>query len=808
MNINGSFGNWLQLRRKALDLTQADLAHQVGCSIIMIRKIEADERRPSKQISERMADVLAIALEDRAAFLHFARRMTTAQSRLLDDLIPTINLPPPLTPFIGREHELAQIADRLNDPTCRLLTLVGPGGIGKTRLALQAATDCVGEYTGGVFFVSLTPIGTTTLISSAIANALQISFYGQENSDIQLVNYLRGKHMLLVLDNYEHLLGGISLLADLLANAPRLKLLVTSRERLNMQEEWALPISGLPFPLQAANGGMHTGSYDAVQLFMQTAHRIEPGFRLADHEEAVTDICRAVEGMPLGLELAATWLRVMPCSHIAGQIRRDLDFLATPLRNVEERHRSLRIVFEHSWGFLSEAERDVVMKLSVFRGGCDLEAADQVASASLWLLAGLVDKSLVRLNPAGRYEMHELVRQFAADKLAKSGQVEAVRNRHLQHYLSLAEGLEGWFFGPQHLAALDQLEVEHDNCRAALNWASRSDAVEMGLRLANALGWFWRFRTYWMEGCIWLEQFRKVSANVSIPVQAKALLIQLELSGNRGIKEQVAVLGLEALGWAEKVEDLSLKGWLLMTAAFWAYYPDTYYAEALTLFREVGDQAGICETLSVISQRAFQFGDFARAGELQKEGIRLARQTVNKTSLAELLMFSACNRWYQRKIDQETKNLYHESLALHRELRDKASIMVVLHCLGGIAYLNNEIEHASALFESSLQLSQEVGSKGYKLRCLVSLSEVYCIRDAPERGARILGAIGDMISSEYSESDFYDQEARDDYQRGMAAARSQLSEAAFNAAFAEGQRMTLEEASTYALSDAAFAETV
>jgi hypothetical protein len=539
-------------------------------------------------------------------------------------------------------------------------------------------------------------------------------------------------------------------------------------------------------------------------LFVQTARRIEPGFSLDNQQQAVVDICRAVEGMPLGLELAATWLRVMPCEHIAGKIGDDLDFLATPLRNVEERHRSLRAVFEHSWSLLSEAECDVVMKMSVFRGGCDLDAAEQVAGASLWLLAGLVDKSLVRLNPVGRYEMHELLRQFAADKLLESGQMDVIRHCHLQYFLSVVEELEQKFFGPDHLAALDQCEIEHDNCRAALDWAWQAGDMESGLRLANALGWFWRLRAYCIEGKGWLDKFSKTSLDIPVLVQAKALLFRLELGSESDDAAQIDALSSEALEWAARVEDRRLRASLYLRAAFHGYYPITYYEDALALFLETGDQVGVNQALCFLSQRALQLGEFARADELQAEGIKVARQIGDKGGLAELLMLSACNRWYQRKIDQETLNLYHESLALHRQLRNKGGTMLILHSLGSIAYIHGENKQARELLVSSLRLAQEIGSMAFILRGLISLSKVLCSHYEREQGARILGAIGDMVLSSYTEPGFFAQEALEDYEFGLATARAHLGEAAFNAAFAEGKRMTLEEATAYALSDAAF----
>jgi predicted ATPase/DNA-binding XRE family transcriptional regulator len=792
MNTNGSFGNWLKHRRKALDLTQADLADQVGCSLTTIRKIDAGKRRPSRQISERMADVLAIAPEDRTAFVNFARRLGEANAAPVTDLTAltlTSNLPLQLTPFIGRESELAQIADRLSDPNCRLLTLAGPGGIGKTRLALQAASERVGQYIDGVFFVSLTPVGSTMLISAAIAAALQVSFYGQEDPDKQIVNYLCSKHMLLVLDNYEHLLDGIGLLASILANAPRLKLLVTSRERLNMQQEWALPVAGLPYPVHDTHE--ETGKYDAVDLFAQTARRIDSGFSLVGNEDAVIDICRAVEGMPLGIELAATWLRVMPCDQIAGQIRRDLDFLATPLRNIEARHRSLRTVFEHSWNLFSEAEQDVMMRLSVFRGGCDLEAAEAVAGASLWILVGLVDKSLVRLNAAGRYEMHELLRQFAADKLLDSGQAKTTRHNHLQHYLNLAERLECEFYGPHHVTALDRLEVEHDNYRAALDWAVQSGAAETGLRMAGTLGLFWEFRAYWTEGYDWLERF----------LAAALMLINSHFHDAAYTRSLTAMIS----NLLEELTDLNLKAWLIGSLG-WAGHPvrgvsETYLNEALATFRRIGNQRGIYETLGSLGQRAFQLGDFVTAGQLLEEAMRLARQSGDKQNLAGLIMLSGCKNWYGGKINQQTENAYYESLSLFAELRGKLGIMMNLHSLGKFALLRKEHERARELFEKSLVLAHQTNDKGMIPLCLSCLAEVLSVFDEAERGTRILGAIKSEIQTRWIGTSFSEKEARKDYERSLSAARSRLDEVTFVAAFAEGQAMSLDAAIALALSD-------
>lgn len=811
MHTNGSFGNWLKQRRKALDLTQTDLADQVGCSLTTIRKIEADKRRPSRQISERMADVLAISAEDRLAFINFARRVVNLSSDLAA-LTPTSSLPAQLTPFIGRESELSQITDRLNDPACRLLTLVGPGGIGKTRLALQAAADRVGEYADGVFFVSLTPVGATTLISSAIASALQVSFYRQEDPDVQIVNYLRSKHMLLVLDNYEHLLGGIGLLADMLANAPRLKLLVTSRERLNMQEEWALPVVGLPYPAQGANGDTDTGSYDAVELFVQTTRRMDSVFSLEGNEAAVIDICRAVEGMPLGLELAATWLRAMPCNQIAGQIRRDLDFLATPLRNVEARHRSLRAVFEQSWNLLSDVEQNVVMALSVFRGGCDLEAAEYVAGASLRLLAGLADKSLVRLNTAGRYEMHELLRQFAADKLLESGQAGQSRHRHLHYYLALAEQLEPHFFGSQCVISMGRVEIEHDNFRAALDWAAQAGAVESGLQLAGALGWFWNRRVHSSEGREWLIKFLAAGSQSATALRAKALHHILELSCELSDLECAVSLHPQAQTLAGEVDDLRVKAWLLTSLGFTTYTPQdkrAYYEDALVLFRQLGDQWGICETLGRLASVSLTRADFVHAEALLEESIRLARQAADKSVLAFVLCISGFkDSFYQNKINQHTAHKFQEALELFHEQYYKNGIVWALVGLGEVALIQGKYEESWIFFKQSLLLGQHIGCKGYFQDCLIGLAKIHCAHREPERTVRILGATSNLIPGILLDKSKLNEFCWRDFEYLLSTVRTQLDETIFDTAFAEGQAMTLDHAIALALSDGALVEAV
>lgn len=400
---------------------------------------------------------------------------------------PPHNLPPQPTAFVGRAAELSEIARYLRKPEAQLLTLVGPGGIGKTRLALQAAARCVEpeaafeetSFVDGVFFVPLMapegdePSKHPSLIA-ALADALPFSFQGPVHPQAQLLNYLRDKRMLLILDNFEHLVGEARQLGDILRLAPGTKLLVTSRMRLNLREEWVLEVEGLDYP----RGGEalpieKAEAYGAIALFVQQARHTQASFTLTEAGlPDVVRICRLVDGVPLGIELAASWLRVLTCQEIADEIETGLDFLTSAMQNVPERHRSLRAVFDHSWNLLSPAEQALFQELSVFRGGFSREAAAQVVGASLPMLASLAEKSLLRRNASGRYEIHELLRQYAEERLQQRPEEhERIRDEHCRYYALLMSGHKQALQSEDVSVALRALNAERENVRAAWNWA-------------------------------------------------------------------------------------------------------------------------------------------------------------------------------------------------------------------------------------------------------------------------------------------------------------------------------------------------
>lgn len=396
------------------------------------------------------------------------------------------------TPFVGRDIELAEIEHMLVDPSCRLITLVGPGGIGKTRLACEMLKKQNPIFPDGAYFVPLQPLLTADRIPSTIAEVL--AFQVSPHSDLfdQLCKYLYNRSLLLVMDNFEHLLDGSEIISNILASISTVKILVTSRERLNLIEEWVYEVHGLDFP--ASETFTEIEHYSAIQLFVQNARRVHNSFRLTPAQKpAVSRICRLVDGMPLGIELSAVWVRSLPCQVIAEEIQRSLDILETPARNVSPRHRNMRAVFEPTWNRLTEQERDVFKKLSVFRGGFTHTAAEYVAHATPRLLSGLVDKSLLRLDAKGRFSIHELLRQYGEEQLNPSPQTrDETLNLHRAYFMGfLAEcEKEIVFFGRQK-EAIEKMNNDLENVRFAWRRAIEQACFEEVSQAAEGLWGFY-----------------------------------------------------------------------------------------------------------------------------------------------------------------------------------------------------------------------------------------------------------------------------------------------------------------------------
>ena len=532
-----------------------------------------------------------------------------------DSSTPVHNFPVQLTPFVGREVELAALGQLIANQECRCITLVGPGGMGKTRLAIQVAEKHLNEFSNGGAFVALASVGSIDGVISAIANAIKFTFFGPSDPKEYLIGNLQEKQMLLVLDNLEQLLlenpldGNITeLLIEILKQAPGIKLLVTSREALNLQEEWLFEVQGLAFPEIAQMGGYD--GFDAVTLFAQRARHAFPRFGLNEENRMeVARICRLVEGMPLAIELAATWMRTLTPAEIAVEIESSLDFLSTTMRDLPERHRSMRVVFDRSWQMLSPEEQQVLRILSVFRGGFQRQAAEQVAGATLSILSTLVNRTLLRRAAAGRYELHELVRQYAEAQLASDPQVNKMAHeRHYAFYLALAEAAEHELKGRNQLEWLGRLEQEHDNLRAALVWALKSDDFvcgdgELVLRLAAALRWFWRMRGHFHEGRDWFKAALQCSPDSRTAARASALLGVSLLENAIGDLAAARSPAEESLSIFRELDDQDCLAEVLITAGFTKLWQgdlesaQAWTREALDIYRKIGDPWGIAHAL-------------------------------------------------------------------------------------------------------------------------------------------------------------------------------------------------------------------
>jgi predicted ATPase/DNA-binding SARP family transcriptional activator len=600
---------------------------------------------------------------------------------------PAHNLPHPTTSFVGRQAELDTIIDRLSQPDCRLVSIVGPGGMGKTRLALQVArsfTQQTGPAFGdGVFMASLATVSTAEQVPLALAGAVGLPLSGAKASIDQLVRYLQSKNVLLLLDNFEHLVDEATLLADILQAVSEVKVLVTSRIRLNLYEEWLIDLSGLEAP------GPETPlaqalDYNAVQLFLQRARQIKSDFSLTEaNGAAMRDICHALEGMPLAIELAAAWVRTHPCRDIAHQIQHNLDFLSTSLRNIPERQRSLRAAFEHSWQLLDQHEQAAFARLSVFRGGFTAEAATVVAGISPQTLASLVDKSLLQQNRGNRYDVHQLLRQFGAEKLAGDSACAAA---HARYFAGVFQQQEQAFISGDS-AANDQVAIEIDNIRTAWHWAAGHTAGAMLDGLLGTVAAWCEVQGWFQEGRSWLTEAIE-SVEPASTEQESLLLGRLE--------ESLARFH-DHLGQYEEAK--------------------THAERSLDHFRQFETPAFIAGAQAVLGFALSALGDNLTAQTMLQDSLQTFEQLGHQRGQAEVLYFLS---FIATGLGDTVGGLdcVEKSLALYRQLGDRRNTARGLFLLGNYQIGAGQFAQALAYYEKSKGLHQQLGHRVGVAECL------------------------------------------------------------------------------------------
>jgi predicted ATPase/DNA-binding XRE family transcriptional regulator len=777
-----SFGTWLRRRRKALDLTQDGLADRVGCSVAMIRKIESEERRPSAQIIERLAEILNISEDERTGFLRFARgdwhSSPIANKGDIPWKVPEkpshSNVPATATSLIGRQRELTLIQEYLLNNEIRLVTLIGPPGIGKTRLSIEAARTTFPHFQDGVFFVSLAPLEDPTLLAITIAQALGFTGIGNFSTAEQLIEGIGKKQMLLVLDNCEHLIEQVaSLISDFLSACSSLKILATSRESLRVSGEWLYPVPTFDTPTETSAIDVEmAANFPALMLFAERARAVQPDFMLdSKNIQTVSAICTHLDGLPLAIELIAPRIRVMSLEDLLARLKDQFLLFGGDIRAASARQQTLQNAISWSYNLLSAEEQNLFSLLSVFSGDFTLSATEAIFSRNMSersvadLITSLLDKSLLSrtstFHEEPRFSMLMTIQQFALHQLRRMSSEVDARNQHLAYFLALARKADHELRGPNQIEWLSRMNAISDNLRTSLDWAIESHQTQVALEMARKLHWYWFIRGDHTEGRQWLYRVLEMADTSRYPNARMEALTQLANHIVLQIGENEARPLVE---------------------------------QALELARSHGNKHNLARALLILGLVLINETDFAAAQSTLRESITLFEEVFDEWGASNALM---CLSWcFLLNEDVGTAlPLNQQALAGFQKLGDRYFQCVVLRHYGLASLKLGNLITAVAVLKESLTLAQQFNSRYEIAWTLWRFAQAVLHANQMANAVSLFWAARHMLDL----SGAWQQEHVLEFENELASCRAVLNETEFMKAVERGSTMTVDQAIEYAL---------